>query len=233
MPNPRIGNNLTLWKLDATEGIIPYACSRNVSLNVNLALREVTNYESNAWQEFKEDLMSWGLSIDGLVINENYSYWKQLRDQKNRQRFFFQFIVDEGASGFYVISGYCYITNITMNGPMKDVATYSATLQGTGSYSVTDTPLNPSGGSMTYKAAYSATGGESSFVVTDLINCNALLYASRGGVDSTANPGQTESIIETGTPTGGQFKIDRTTGTIYIDNTNPAVPGEWFNFLFR
>jgi hypothetical protein len=109
---------------------------------------------------------------------------------------------------------------------MNDVATYSATLQGTGSYSVTDTPLNPSGGSMTYRSYYQATGGETSFVVTDLINCNALLYASRGGIDST-------DIITTGTPTGAEVKIDSTTGTIYIDNTNPAVAGEWFNFLYR
>jgi predicted secreted protein len=226
MPTPRIGNNLTLWKLDNAEGIIPYACSRNVTFNVNLGLREVTNYDSNAWQEFKEDLMSWGLSIEGLVINENYSYWKQLRDQKTRQRFFFQFIVDEGEDGFYVVSGYCYVTNITMNGPMKEVATYSATLQGTGAYSVTDVPLNPTGGSMTYRTYYQAVGGEASFIVPALIGCNALLYASRGGIDST-------NIINSGTPTGAEVKIDRVTGTVTIDSSNPLAVGEWLNFLYR
>lgn len=227
MPTPRIGNNLTLWKIDPSLGSIPWACSRNVTLQVNLSLREVTNYESNGWQEFKEDLMNWGLSIEGLVINENYSYWKQLQDQKNRQRFFFQFIVDEGSGGFYVFSGYCYITNITLSGPQKDVATYSATLQGTGAYTVSDTPIPPNPGTdMTYRTYYEATGGETSFVVTDLIGCNALLYASRGGIDST-------DIITSGTPTGGEVKIDATTGTIYIDATNPLAPGEWLNFLFR
>jgi len=227
MATPRIGNNLTLWKIDATLGSIPWACSRNVSLQVNLSLREVTNYESNGWQEFKEDLMNWGLSIEGLVINENYSYWKQLQDQKNRQRFFFQFIVDEGASGFYVFSGYCYITNITLNGPMKEVATYSATLQGTGAYTVSDTPIPPNPGTdMTYRTYFEAAGGETSFVVNDLIGCTALLYASRGGIDST-------DIITTGTPTGAEVKIDTTTGTIYIDASNPLISGEWLNFLFR
>jgi len=44
---------------------------------------------------------------------------------------------------------------------------------------------------------------------------------------------ESESIITTGTPTGGQFKIDTTTGTIYIDVTNPCAAGEWFNFLFK
>lgn len=224
--NPLSGNNLSLWKLDAVEGLIETACARNCTLNVTQSLKEVTNYESNNWQEFKPDLQSWTMQVDGLVANQEYSYWKMLRDQKTRAKFFFQFIVDEGAGGFYVVSGYAFIVNFTMSGPQKDVATYQMSLQGTGSYSITDTPIPPSGGDMTYRTYYQATGGETSFVVTALINCNALLYASRGGIDGT-------DIITSGTPTGGEFKIDISTGTIYIDNTNPAVPGEWFNFLYR
>jgi predicted secreted protein len=224
--NPLSGNNLSLWKLDAVEGLIETACARNCTLQVNQALKEVTNYESNNWQEFKPDLQSWSMQVDGLVANQEYSYWKMLRDQKTRAKFFFQFIVDEGAGGFYVVSGYAFITNFTMAGPQKDVATYQMSLQGTGSYSITDTPIPPSGGDMTYRTSYQATGGETSFVVPALINCNALLYASRGGIDST-------DIITSGTPTGGEFKINIPTGTIYIDVSNPAVPGEWFNFLYR
>jgi len=92
---------------------------------------------------------------------------------------------------------------------------------------VSDTPIPPNpSGAMTYRTYYEATGGETSFVVNDLIGCTALLYASRGGIDST-------DIITTGTPTGAEVKIDTTTGTIYIDNTNPLVSGEWLNFLFR
>jgi predicted secreted protein len=227
MAEPLTGNSITVWKLDATLGNIPFACGRNCSLQVNTAIKEVTNYESNNWQEFKPDLMSWSIQVDGLAINDEYSYVRQLRDQKNRQSFFFQFIMDEGAAGFAIYSGYAFFTNITIQGPHNDLATVSATLQGTGSYTVTDTPIPPNPGTdMTYRTYYEATGGETSFVVADLIGCNALLYASRGGIDST-------DIITTGTPTGGEVKIDTTTGTIYIDNTNPAVPGEWFNFLYR
>jgi len=224
--NPLSGNKLSLWKLDASEGLIETACARNCTLNVTQSLKEVTNFQSNYFQEFKPDLQSWTMQVDGLVANQGYSYWKMLRDQKMRAKFFFQFIVDEGIDGFYIVSGYAYIVSFSVSGPQKDVATYQMSLQGTGSYSITDQPIPPIGGDMTYRTYYQATGGETSFVVTKLVNCNELLYASRGGIDST-------NIIIIGNPLGAEIKITKSSGTINIDPTNPAVPGEWFNFLYR
>jgi hypothetical protein len=221
------GNKLTVWKLDDSLGIIPFACSRSCALQVNLGLKEVTNYASANWQEFKEDLLTWSVTNDGLIMNSNYSYVLLMRDQKLRRKYYFQFIVDNGVDGFYIVSGYCFITNITINGPQKDVASISCTLQGTGSYTITDTPISPITGDMTNPAHFQASGGETSFVVTDLIACNKLLYASRGGIDIRGN------IITVGTPTGEDIKIDTITGTITIDAANPCNPGEWWNFLYR
>ena len=226
MAEPVNGTNITLWKLDATYGNIPFACGRSCTFQSNMSVKNVTNYQSNYWEEFKPDMLSWDMSVEGLVINSNYSYIRQLQDQRNRQSFYISFMVDNGAD-FAVYSGYAFFTNISIQGTYDNMATVNATLQGTGAYTVSATPITPNPGTdMTYRTYYEATGGETSFVVADLIGCNALLYASRGGIDST-------NIITSGTPTGSEVKIDTTTGTIYIDNTNPAVPGEWFNFLYR
>lgn len=226
MAEPVNGTNITLWKLDATYGNIPFACGRSCTFQSNMSVKNVTNYQSNYWEEFKPDMLSWDMSVEGLVINSNYSYIRQLQDQRNRQSFYISFMVDNGAD-FAVYSGYAFFTNISIQGAYDNMATVNATLQGTGAYTVSATPITPNPGTdMTYRTYYEATGGETSFVVADLIGCNALLYASRGGIDST-------DIITVGTPTGAEVKIDTTTGTIYIDNTNPAIPGEWFNFLYR
>ena len=226
MAEPVNGTNITLWKLDATYGNIPFACGRSCTFQSNMSVKNVTNYQSNYWEEFKPDMLSWDMSVEGLVINSNYSYIRQLQDQRNRQSFYISFMVDNGAD-FAVYSGYAFFTNISIQGSYDNMATVNATLQGTGAYTTSATPINPNPGTdMTYRTYYQASGGETSFIVNDLIGCNALLYASRGGIDST-------DIITTGTPTGGEVKIDTSTGTIYIDNTNPAVPLEWFNFLYR
>jgi predicted secreted protein len=227
MAEPVNGTNITLWKLDATYGNIPFACGRSCTFQSNMSVKNVTNYQSNYWEEFKPDMLSWDMSVEGLVINSNYSYIRQLQDQRNRQSFYISFMVDNGAD-FAVYSGYAFFTNISIQGSYDNMATVNATLQGTGAYTVSATPINPNPGTemTTYRTYYEAAGGETSFVVADLIGCNALLYASRGGIDST-------DIITTGTPTGGEVKIDATTGTIYIDATNPLIAGEWLNFLFR
>lgn len=227
MANPVNGTNITLWKQDATYGYIPFACGRSCSFQSNLSLKDVTNYQSNYWQEYKADMLSWNMSVEGLVINSNYSYIRQLNDQRNRESFYISFMIDNGED-FAIYSGYAFFTNISIEGSYDNMATVNASLQGSGSYTVSATPIipNPGGNEMTYRTFYQATGGETSFVVTDLIGCNALLYASRGGIDGT-------NIITSGTPIGGEFKIDTASGTISIDVNNPAVAGEWFNFLFR
>ena len=228
MANPVNGTNITLWKQDATYGYIPFACGRSCSFQSNLSLKDVTNYQSNYWQEYKADMLSWNMSVEGLVINSNYSYIRQLNDQRNRESFYISFMIDNGED-FAIYSGYAFFTNISIEGSYDNMATVNASLQGSGSYTVSATPIipNPGGNEMTYKTYYNCVGGETSFIVTDLIGCNDLLYASRGGID------QTGGIIQTGTPTGGQVKIDRTTGTISIDVNNPCYPNEWWNFLFR
>lgn len=221
------GNKLTVWKLDDSLGIIPFACSRSCSLQVNLGLKEVTNYASANWQEFKEDVLSWSVSNDGLIINDNYSYVLLMRDQKLRAKYYFQFIVDNGVDGFYIVSGWAFITNITINGPQKDVASINCTLQGTGSYTITSTPITPTTGDMTQTTSYVATAdGLTTFNVPALAGATICLYASRGGID-------VQNILTSGTPTNADIKVDLVTGDVTVASANPTIYAEFFRFLYR
>lgn len=225
MPSPLSGNNLTLWKLDSGLGIVPFAAARNCTLNVNLGLKEVTNYSSGNWQEYKEDVMNWTITNEGLVFNSSYSYVLLMRDQKTRAKYYFQFIVDEGAGGFYVVSGYAFITNISIAGPQKDVAVVNCTLQGTGSYTITSTPISSS--TMTQTTAYTApSDGLTTFNVPALVNCAACLYVSRGGID-------VGNILTAGTPSGNDVTVDVITGNVTVSSTMPTTAGEFFRFLYR
>jgi len=227
MSTPLNGNSLTVWKQDATLGMIPFACGKTCTLQTNLGLKSVTNYASNNWEEFRSDLLSWSIQVEGLVINDDYSYVRQLRDQRTRSSFYFQFILDEGGAGFAIYSGYAYFTNITIQGANNDLASVSCVLQGTGAYLVSDTPIPPNTGTMTYLTHYQAAGGETSFVIADLIGANALLYFSRGGQPNY------ELVLVAGTPTGNDVKLDSNTGTVTIAATNPLFPGEWVNILYN
>jgi len=233
MASPIQGNNLTLWKQDAVLGMIPFAGARSCTLKVDLGLKETTNYASANWQEFKEDLMSWSITNEGLVVDSGYPYILLLRDQKTRTKYFFQFIVDEGSAGFYVLSGYCYITNISITGPQKDVAVVNATLQGTGAYTVSSTPISITGPGytstniLTFTTSYSATAdGLTSFTVPSLVGAAVCLYASRGGID-------VGNILTSGTPTGNDIVVNLTTGLVTLSTTNPTINGEFFRFLYR
>jgi predicted secreted protein len=224
MAVPIQGNNLTLWKQDAILGMIPFAASRTCTLQVNLGLKEVTNYASANWQEYKEDLMNWSLTNEGLIFDTEYSYVLLLRDQKTRTKYFFQFIVDEGSAGFYIISGYCYITNVSISGPQKDVAIVNATLQGTGSYTVTSTPIAMS--TLTNTTSATPSGGLTTFNVAALNGATVCLYASRGGID-------VQNILTSGTPTNDDIVVDVTTGNVTVAAASPTMVGEFWRFLYR
>ena len=120
---------------------------------------------------------------------------------------------------------YCFITNITVSGPQKDVAVVNCSLQGTGSYTITSTPITSS--SMTQTTAYTApSDGLTTFNVPALANCSACLYVSRGGID-------VGNILLSGTPSGNDVTVDVVTGNVTVSTLMPTSAGEFFRFLYR
>ena len=55
---------LSIYNND-TEVYVVVACSRSVTLNLELSAREVTNYNSAFFKEYKPDVIGWDLSDDG------------------------------------------------------------------------------------------------------------------------------------------------------------------------
>ena len=209
------GKNIMLYYYEAPsetypEGRdIPFACSTNCTFNVQVGQKEVTSQTSAWYREYKIDVASWTINCDGVVTLNGYNYLNFLDIQKNRTPISIKFVIDNGTDGLVIIGGTTNLVNFQINGPWKDIATYSVSLQGTGEYSTSGTNINPSGtiianGSV-FNKQYVAAGGETTITWTDMIG-KTCLYVSRGGVD-------VREIVST-TPTGEQVRWNTTTGVL-------------------
>jgi len=190
---------------------IPFACSTNATFSVNVDQKEVTSQSSAWYREFKNDIATWQVSCDGLVTLDNYGYLFLLEQQQDRETIQIKFVIDNGVDGLVIISGSCNLTSLSINGPYKDIATYSVTLQGTGAYGTTGTSVTPEGtvivaGGVVISKGYAATGGETTITWSDLIG-KSCLYVSRGGID-------VQTILTTGTPIDEEVKWNETTGVL-------------------
>jgi predicted secreted protein len=209
------GKNIMLYYYEAPSETypdgrdIPFACSTNCTFNVQVGQKEVTSQTSAWYREYKIDVASWTVNCDGVVTLNGYNYLNFLDIQKNRTPISIKFVIDNGTDGLVIISGTTNLANFQLNGPWKDIATYSVSLQGTGEYSTAGTNINPSGtiianGSV-YNKQYTAAGGETTITWTDMIG-KTCLYVSRGGVD-------VREIVGT-TPTGEQVRWNSLTGVL-------------------
>jgi len=166
---------------------VAFACSTNCAFNVSVDQKEVTSQSSAWFREFKNDVASWSVTCDGLITLTGFSYLFMLDKQLTREPIEVKFVVDNGVDGLVIINGICNITSLAINAPMRDVATYNVSLQGSGAYNITGTQVDPSGviivGANPVKTkGYTASGGETSITFADTIGY-ACLYVSRGGVE--------------------------------------------------
>jgi hypothetical protein len=189
---------------------IPFSCSTDCSFNVSAEQKEVTSQTSAWYREYKNDVGTWNVSCNGLITLSGYGYLFLLNQQQTRTTILVKFVIDNGVDGLVIISGNCNLTSLDINAPYKDIATYSVTLQGTGAFGTSGATIDPSGtvitGGATIMKQYTAAGGETTIVWTDLIG-NSCLYVSRGGID-------VREIITSGTPVDNQVKFDTGTGTL-------------------
>lgn len=190
---------------------IPFACSTNCTFNVTVDQKEVTSQSSSWYRQYKLDMASWSISCDGIVTLNGYGYLNFLTIQQNRTPIDIKFVIDNGADGLVIISGTTNLTSFQMNGPFKDIATYSVSLQGTGAYATSGTTVDPSGtvivaGGVVYTKGYTASGAETTITWSDMLGKNCL-YVSRGGVD-------VQDIIGSGTPVDEQVKWNSSTGIL-------------------
>lgn len=216
MADKVIGKNIMLYKHEAPsetypEGRdIPFACSTNAAFTVNVDQKEVTSQSSAWYREYRNDIASWQVTCDGLVTLDGYGYLFLLDQQQARETILIKFVIDNGVDGLVIISGNCNLTSLSINGPYKDIATYSVTLQGSGAYGTSGTSISPSGvviiGGSVYTKGYTAAGGETTITWSDMIG-KTCLYVSRGGID-------VQNIITSGTPIDEEVKWNSLTGVL-------------------
>lgn len=222
------GKNIMLYKYDAeTETDIPFACSTNATFSVNVDQKEVTSQSSAWYREYRNDIASWQVTCDGLVTLDNYGYLFLLQQQQSRETILVKFVIDNGVDGLVIISGNCNLTSLSINGPYKDIATYSVTLQGTGAYGTSGTSISPSGvvivGGSVYSKGYTAAGGETTITWSDMIG-KTCLYVSRGGID-------VQTILTIGSPIDEEVMWNSTTGVLTFSRVLGS--GEYVRALFQ
>ena len=226
-----IGNNVMLYwhRTDVDPEVdVAFACSTNCTFNVSVDQKEVTSQASAWFREYKNDVATWNVTCDGLIILSGFSYLFMLEKQLSRTPIEIKFVVDNGVDGLTIINGICNISSLSINAPMRDVATYNVSLQGSGAYNTTGTEVDPSGviivGANPVKTkGYTASGGETSITFADTIGY-ACLYVSRGGVDA-------QNILTTGVPTGDDVKFVSATGVLTFGRVLAA--GEYIRGLFQ
>lgn len=228
MSDKVIGKNIMLYKYDAeTDTDIPFACSTNATFTVSVDQKEVTSQTSAWYREYRNDIANWQVTCDGLVTLDNYGYLFLLEQQQNRETIIIKFVIDNGVDGLVIISGNANLTSLSINGPYKDIATYSVTLQGSGPYGTSGTSITPSGtvivGGSVYSKGYTAIGGETTITWTDMIG-KTCLYVSRGGVD-------VQNILTSGTPIDEEVKWTSVTGVLTFSRALEA--GEYVRALFQ
>ena len=121
------------------------AFAQNCTLNVNHSPREITNKESNGYKEILEGLRDFSIDIDGAYAWTDAAGSSGLTNGADdlvnaniltRAKVDFIF-GDTAATHDVSYSGSGYLTSVSLTGGTEDTATYSLTIEGTGTLSQT------------------------------------------------------------------------------------------------
>lgn len=224
MSNPVKGKDMMLYYHDvATNTDIPFACSKNCTMNITPTFKDVTDYTSAFFKKVKPDIAEWSISVDGLIILSNYSYLFMTDLQLSRASILVKFVVDNGADGLVIYAGSVYMGPINLTGNFNEAGMYSVQLVGTGAYNSTGTQVTPTGvliqGGVPTRFEGTSASESTTLVIASTIGASFILEFNRGGSNAT-------QIIYSGTPTGQQIKFDTTTGTFSTATDNPFAAGE-------
>lgn len=134
-----LGSNLALYYRAGSNNYVPFAASTSCNMTSNTSQVEVTNYNTDWFRDYKMDMLDWSVTTDGLITIDAVDYKDLLDFQLNRTRIVVRF----SAIGLKqnVFFGRAYITDITLNGPVEGVASYSVTVTGAGPFRFSD-PTN-------------------------------------------------------------------------------------------
>lgn len=229
------GTNIVLYYFDpATSTGVPFGSSTACTFSASVDQTEITASDSGGFKEFKNGQSSWQVSCDGfiaLTTNYNYAFLAQLIINKTPITIKFSIDNDNGDGshdfGYTIFTGLANLISLSLSGPVEGASTYSATLQGTGGYSIDGVSVETSGiliGTQVVKMFdYTATGGETTVTWAGSIGFSCF-SVTRGGVE-------VQNIVTTGTPGVNDVKFNTVTGVLTFGSALSA--GEFVRALFK
>jgi len=184
-------NDGGIWKL--------YVCARSGNMNIVTDTIETTVTGSGNYKTFEATVHSFTATIDG-VISLNVSGSITIADLQALQlakiKLLCRFIQTSQAGDIYTKEAYFYITNSTDTSSFDGIATFSISLQGTGSITQIFTPPPPTTGEVFRYPAMGSTApvaaGTVSITVAGLGN-KTILGVYKDGIGNN-------DIILSGTP---------------------------------
>lgn len=137
------GTELKVYS-SGTTNLVAFA--QNCTININHSPREITNKESGGFKEILEGLRDFSIDVDGAYAWTDASGTAltngadDLVNSNILTRATVDFIFgDTQATSDVSYSGSGYITSVSLTGGTEDTATYSLTIEGTGSLTQTVT----------------------------------------------------------------------------------------------
>jgi len=212
----------------------PFGASTNCTFSTSVDQVEITTLATGSYKEYIGSQINWDVSVDGLIALSGYSYLSLLSKLQNKESIEVRFSIDndnaDGSDtyGYSVIAGTCNIVSLDINGPMENASSYSASLQGTGAYSITGTQVISGGTSLTVSTmnsySYTAAGGETSVTFLAAIG-STCISVTRGGVE-------VRTINTSGTPTGENVTFNSATGVITFATARALESDEFIRAIF-
>lgn len=202
------------WKVD---GYYPFACAEEVTIRMRTELVETSSADSGAWQTFvSTGRHGWTASLKGVLVlhDPDDDLWYALetfllsiRGEALQIRIRF---IDKDGEERYAL-GEVFIPESEISGTVEDFARFVEQFQGSGPLDLSETITPPDGNNMkTKRLFWITTGAEPNEVQhNDLIGIalENVTLVSRESDDKL-------QIIDSGTPTAVQVRLDNTTGKL-------------------
>ena len=129
---------LVIAVTDSSGNVYPFACTKNVTLNISRDFLELAPRSNGIFREYLSNRSSFNISGDGLVkISQSnmqtITFFDNFIEGTDTEFVAYLDIIDE--SGNYKIYTFnCIIQNLSLTSAIAQYGTYSYTLQGTGSF---------------------------------------------------------------------------------------------------
>lgn len=236
MPSVINGTNILLFQYNTTTNVgVPFAAATNCTFNTSVDQVEVTTTNSSSFKEYLGSQINWNISADGFIALADYSYLFLLQKLRSKEQIVVKFQINNdngdgsGTLGYSVVTGLVNIVSLDMSGPVEGASTYSVSLQGTGTYTISGTQVTPTGvvvtGSNVVMFDYTATGGETTVTFAGAIG-KTCVTVTRGGIE-------VRLIATSGTPTNENVFFNASTGVLTFATARALESDEFVRALFK